>query len=160
VWEPGVKVPVVFIDSARRGRTRLPDPMSAMHVFHLLRDGHLPDQLIPPHCVSEKNPDDILVGTIAGAVWGAAGRKATCVEGATALHDLIADPTEANPQPLGDSALAAELTSLCAGIDHLHTLPVPQVDASVAAALKAMGYAEDDGDEAAAPPPPRPGRVP
>ena len=71
--------------------------------------------------------------------------------------DLIADPSESAPQPLGDTALAAELASLCAGIDHLHTLPVPQVDPSVAAALKAMGYAEDDGDDAPAPPPPRPG---
>lgn len=159
VWEPVVRVPVVYLDSFRR-KVEFPTPLSAIHVYDLVKDGHLPKQLLAPQTVSEKNPDDILVGTIAGAVWGAAGRKATCVEGATALHDLIADPTEANPQPLGDSALAAELTSLCAGIDHLHTLPVPQVDASVAAALKAMGYAEDDGDEAAAPPPPRPGRVP
>jgi hypothetical protein len=151
-----VRVPIVYLDSSRR-KFEFPKPFSAIHVFDLVKDGQLPAKLLPPQTVSEKNPDDILVGTIAGAVWGAAGRKATCVEGATALHDLIADPSESAPQPLGDTALAAELASLCAGIDHLHTLPVPQVDPSVAAALKAMGYAEDDGDDAPAPPPPRPG---
>ncbi|HMV66202.1 MAG TPA: sulfatase-like hydrolase/transferase [Myxococcota bacterium] len=148
VWEPGVKVPLLFIDSARRGRVRLPDPISGLHVYHLLRDGHLPDTLIPPHCVSEKNPDDILVGTIAGAVWSPDGTtKAACVDGVRESWDLTADPTEAHPQPApADGHLAQNLDKLCGDVEALHRLPVPKVDRTLTEALMRMGYTEDDDD--------------
>jgi hypothetical protein len=152
VWEPGVKVPLIFIDSARRGRTRLPDPMSALHVFHLLRDGHLPDQLIPPHCVSEKNPDDILVGTIAGAVWTPDGAsKAACIDGERKGWDLRVDPLEAKPGEVPGGNIAQHLDKLCTDIEALHKLPVPKVDRTLTEALMKMGYAEDDGGDEAVP---------
>lgn len=147
VWEPVVRVPMVFVDSTRRTKFVFPEPLSAIHAYHLVRDGHLPDALIPPHTISEKNPDDILVGTIAGAVWGADGKKAVCVEGASSAYDLRADPSEAHPLPLSTvdgGPMPGDLRSVCEGIEALHRLPVPSVDASLTAALKAMGYASDD----------------
>jgi hypothetical protein len=151
LWEPVVKVPLVFFDSTRRRQPKLPGPLSAIHAYHLVRDGHLPAAPIPPHSVSEKNPDDILVGTIAGALW-ANTDKAVCVEGERSLYDLAADPTERAPKPVDGHALAEPLTTLCADIDTLHTLPPPKDDGGkMRDALKAMGYLDDN--EVAPPPP-------
>ena len=54
---------------------------------------------IPPHTVSEKNPEDIIVETIAGAVWQD-DEEAVCVDGDKAWYDPSKDPGErAPPRP-------------------------------------------------------------
>jgi hypothetical protein len=150
VWEPVVKVPLVFFDSTRRRQPRLPEPISAIHAYHLVRDGYLPETPIPPHTVSEKNPEDIIVGTIAGAVWQD-DEKAVCVDGNKAWYDLAKDPGELAPTELGERRVGATLNTLCEDIAALHELPSPQDDGGrMRDALKAMGYLDD----AEAPPPP------
>jgi hypothetical protein len=157
LWEPGVKVPFVFFDSTRRRQPKLPKPFSTIHAYHLLRDGRLPDVMIPAHAVSEKNPDDILVGTIAGAIWSG-GQKVMCVDGATSAYNLALDPDENDPQPLKDHAMAPALATLCDRVDALHELPPPKDDGgAMRDALRAMGYVEDDdGQDAPLPPVPMP----
>ncbi len=148
VWEPVVQVPLVWFESIRRNRAKLPDTISAMHVFDIVRDGKLPADLMPPHTVSEKNPDDIMVGTISGAVWSPdRSTKGVCVEGQKGAYLLGADPGEASPVAVPPGAVSTALDKLCADIDALHKLPAPKVDPSLAEALKRMGYAEDDGAE-------------
>lgn len=150
VWEPVVRVPLIFVDSTRRTRPKFPPAMSALHAYHLVRDGYLPEVATPPHTVSEKNPDDILVGTIAGAVWN--GRqKAVCVEGQRAAYDLTADPSEQTPLDLEGSALVPTLDKLCRDIEALHKLPPPKVDPSLTQALLKMGYVDDGATDEAAP---------
>jgi hypothetical protein len=156
VWEPVVNVPMVYVDSTRRTKFHFPEPFSAAHAFHLLRDGHLPETGgLPAHSVSEKNPDDILGGTIAGAVWGKDGQKWTCVEGKSSMWDLNVDPDERNPAPLGTEGPGPGLLqTLCTDIDALHQLAAPAVDPTLTAALKAMGYASDEEAPAEALPTP------
>jgi hypothetical protein len=159
VWEPVVKVPMVYVDSTRRTKFNFPEPFSAAHAFHLLRDGHLPETGgLPAHSVSEKNPDDILGGTIAGAVWGKDGQKWTCVEGKRSMWDLNVDPDERNPAAMGTEGPGPGLLqTLCTNIDALHQLAPPAVDPTLTAALKAMGYASDEEAPAEALPTPEPG---
>ncbi len=152
VWEPVVEVPIVWFESLRRNREKLPDTMSAVDVYTIVRDGKLPANPLPPHTVSEKNPDDIMVGTIAGAVWSADRQtKGVCIEGSQGAYLLGADPGEANIVAMPEGVVKTELDKLCKDIDALHKLPVPKVDPSLTAALQNMGYADPDDNAPAEP---------
>ncbi len=142
IWEPGVRVPVLFEDTTRAAPFTFPEgPFSAIHAYHLVRDGALPDTLRAPEAVSEKNPADILVGTIAGGVWRGTD-KLVCVDGERAAYDLATDPGERAPRPVGAHPAAADLDALCADVDALHTLPPPGDNAALTEALEAMGYVD------------------
>lgn len=141
VYEPVVRVPLVYFDTTKRRQPKLPKPLSGQHVFHLLRDGKLPDKIEIPHTVSEKNPEDIIVGQIAGAIWQG-NDKAVCVEGEKALYDLRTDPGETRQSPIDGHILEPELDKLCKAIDKLHTLEPPEVSEELTEALKAMGYVQ------------------
>jgi hypothetical protein len=143
IWEPVVRVPLVYFDTTKRRQPVLPKPMSGMHVYDLLLDGKLPETLQVPHTVSEKNPTDIIVGQIAGAVWGP-DEKAVCMEGEKGIYKLTEDPDEESLHPIHGHPLEPELDRLCSAIDALHELEPPKASPELTEALKAMGYLADD----------------
>lgn len=142
IYEGAVRVPFVYVDSAQKqAPPLLPEPFSAVHAYHLALDGRLPETVSIAHTVSEKNPESIWVGQVAGAVWSDHDKLA-CIEGAKSRWDLAADPNEDAPLSVGDHSAAADLEALCEGITRLHALPPPSGDAALMEALKAAGYVE------------------
>ena len=142
MWEPGVNVPFLYQDSTRAEQPSLPEPFGTLNVHDLLLTGALPDPVLPPETISEKNPDDLLVGEVGAATW-AGELKVMCRDGMHEQYDLATDPDESQPQAVATS-VQPTLDALCARVDALHELPPPAVDAELMQMLEAAGYVEGD----------------
>ena len=160
VYEGAVRVPLVAYDTTTP-IAPLPEPASGQWVHDLLLYGQVPASRPPVHAVAEPNERDVLIGTLAGAVWEGE-TKVVCVDGAVGRYDLDADPDELDRQPLAGHRLAAPLKELCSKIDTLHHKPPPADDPAWVEALIAVGYLAADGAPPTPPaaPPPRQGTPP
>jgi hypothetical protein len=144
VWEPNQRVPLLVLDTQRE--IELPSPVSALHVFSLVRDGALPDQPSPPHAVAY--PDALWLarsggrvgGSTSAAVW-AGSEKLVWSDGQAVRYDLAADPEEANPLPVEKHPLALQLSAFVERVrtssDRIAT-PSPELIET----LRAVGYVE------------------
>jgi hypothetical protein len=138
VYEGAVRVPLVAYDSTTQ-MPALPEPASGQWVHDLLLYGQIPSSRPPVHAVAEPNERDVLIGTLAGAVWDG-NTKLVCVDGSAGRFDLTADPGELDRQPLAGHKFTAPLKDLCAKIDALHHKPPPADDPAWVEALIAVGY--------------------
>jgi hypothetical protein len=146
VWNGNQRVPLLVHDT--KGRIPLPSPVSALHVFSLVRDGALPAQLAPPHAVAY--PDELWLKRSQGRVGGSTSaalwtgpEKLLWQDGRGVRYDLEADPAETNPLPLNGHPQAAELAALvdrvrASGRRAAATEPSPELLES----LRAVGYVE------------------
>jgi arylsulfatase A-like enzyme len=98
VYEPVVKVPFVWVDSAARPAP-ITEPFSAMNVFAILGGARL-EAPFPAHAVSTKNPQNQKVGVDAVAAWLSPTEKHLWWSGERRRVDLKVDPGELNPSPL------------------------------------------------------------
>ncbi|MGC6515496.1 MAG: sulfatase-like hydrolase/transferase [Myxococcota bacterium] len=142
MWEPGVNVPFLYQDSTLTVQPTLPEPFGTLNVHDLLLTGALPDPVLPPETISEKNPDDLLVGEVGAATW-AGELKVMCRDGIHEQYDLSTDPDESEPQAVATS-VQPTLDALCARVDALHKLPPPAADAELMQMLEAAGYVEGE----------------
>jgi hypothetical protein len=144
VWEPNQRVPLLVLDTERE--VELPSPVSALHVFTLVRNGGLPDPLSPPLGVAF--PDGLWLSRSGGVVGGSTSaalwsgsEKLVWIDGKAVRYDLAEDPEEANPLPLGAHPLAPDLLAYVRSVRASQ-----QRDAALSPelhqALRAMGYLE------------------
>ena len=140
VYEPVVKVPVLFYDTAIRKPPPLPSPLSGVHVYHLLKDGKLPVTLLRPESVAERNPGFTQPGADAAALWGYHDDKVVWTEGTVSAFDLAADPGELHPLDPNGHPLRSELDALVEALSRTSELPTEPVN--MEEALKAVGYLE------------------
>jgi hypothetical protein len=144
VWEANHRIPLLVLDTQRR--IDLPSPLSALHVFSLVRDGALPDTLVPPHAVAY--PDSLWLnrsggrigGSTSAALWSGS-QKFVWKDGERARYDLGRDPGELEPQGLGDHPLVSVLDAL---VERVLASKGRDGDtgSELAEALRALGYAE------------------
>jgi hypothetical protein len=144
VWEGNQRVPLLVFDTERQ--IALPSPVSAMHVFSLVRDGVLPEMPARAHAVAY--PDGLWLersgglvgGSTSAALWNGS-EKLVWSDGRTARYDLERDQGELNPLILGDHPLASELTALA---DRVLASRRRATDGSreLDEVLRALGYVE------------------
>jgi len=140
VYEPVVKVPLLFYDTAIRRPGPLPSPMAGVHVYDLLKNGRLPPQLSRPQSVAERNPNFTQPGADAAALWGDREDKLVWTEGEVTAWDLASDPSELRPLDPTGHPLAAELDELVTAMSEVSELSADPVN--MEEALKAVGYLE------------------
>mgnify|MGYP002379200910 CR=1 FL=1 len=139
LYEPVVKVPIVYYDSQSQAQPTLPEPASGQWVHDLLLYGRIPATRPPVHAVSEPNDRDVLVGSLGAALW-TGHEKILCNDTGRARYDLAKDPDELNRMGLDGHADAPKLRDLCIRADEMFKLPPPAADDSYIEALKAVGY--------------------
>ena len=145
VWDSNVRVPLLV-----RGAELPNGPINALHAFHLIRDGVLPDTLTPamamawPHVRRCYMTRGAAFCSTSAALWDGTDKLVWSLESAQpeptlVRFDLATDPGETNPLPLTEHpkleallALAAEVVADSGEDD--------TVDQSVTEALRAAGY--------------------
>ncbi len=142
-YEAVTRVPLLVLDSS--GSPQLPGPVSALHAFHLARDGALPPVPAPLVSVGFPSPNMIehvgrLGHELAVASWSGT-RKSLWIEDRRLAFDLETDPDELRPLPAGGPD--ALLDSLAAAARASHTRgAAARADAAAVEHLEALGYVE------------------
>lgn len=143
-YEPVTRVPLMYLDSQADTPLSLPEPVSAIVVHGLLRDGRLPDPLPPPVAVSTGIPGSVKPSWNTVSAWGPGTDKLTWLEGKTYHFELQVDPDERQatrpPQghptrPLLDQRVGAFQTVRDAAFNQTVAPDVQQ-------ALEVLGYVE------------------
>lgn len=152
VWESDVRVPLLV-----RGVEEPPDlsqPISALHAFHLLRDGHLPDVLTPPSSVAWPHMRRCYhtrgkaFCSTSAALWDGDDKlvwmhELSALEPTLMRFDLSVDPDETSPLPLtADHPRYDELIALSKATIADSGSDQEEIDKSVIEALRAAGYLE------------------
>lgn len=152
LWEANQRVPIVVVQDGY-APPDLPADLNALHVFHLLRDGALPDVLTPPFAAAfpdpswQKRTHGRHGARTSAAAWRD-GRKMTWSDGTYVTYDLTTDPAEAAPMPVATPwpdlearvrvvrRMSGDVEADAADAD---TEPV---DDETVEALRAVGYVE------------------
>jgi hypothetical protein len=118
-WESVSRVFTLFFESSgppgdlagRAPTIPLPEPFANTMVFHLTKDGRLPDPLLPVAAASIAYDDDARFRHDAVALWTSLRDKVMWHEDRNLRFDITADPREIAPTPLtADDPRIAELT--------------------------------------------------
>jgi arylsulfatase A-like enzyme len=147
VWESNIRVPLLA-----RGVT-LPDgPINALHAFHLIRDGRLPDTLTPPIAMAWPHVRRCYMTrgaafcATSAALWDGDDKLVWTQDAGDDTprlmrFNLAADPDEASPLPLTEHPRLDELLALAEAVK-ADAGEEDEVDQSVTEALRAAGYLE------------------
>jgi len=127
VWEPNVRVPLLT-----NLPVELPDNLSGLVVYDLLRTGKLPAELPTPQVISFPNPKVSLMPGEAQAAQWRGPQKTVWTSGETVTYDLPSDPSEGKPgNPAWDlNDLVEARSALLSGSE----------DADMTRKLQELGY--------------------
>lgn len=157
-YEPLTRVPFIYFST--EGKLELPGEVPSISAHALLRDGILPAPL-PQSFASvfrrstAPPADPSLPCSYSRAALWEGGAKLVADEGRVVRFDLTADPDEEEPRPADDHPAAPSLLAHCRALDEAYTshrAVDPDLEAEVAAQLKALGYLHDDDEPAPAEP--------
>jgi hypothetical protein len=142
-WDAVARVFTLFYDSGSPESPALPDPLPNTAVFHLLRDGHLPDPL--PAAVSASvafNDFDDRARDDGLGVWTSASDKVLWTEQGTVRFDPLNDPVEAQPTAVApDDPIQADIARHRAALEATKAvLQTHGADPAMMQTLKAIGY--------------------
>ncbi|MFZ5477600.1 MAG: sulfatase-like hydrolase/transferase [Myxococcota bacterium] len=144
VWEPDARVPLLVAEIGTDAEPPpLPSPVNALHAFHLVRDGELPDTLAPvasaawPHVKRCADLEGAAFCATSAAWWEGA-TKWVWSDGVVTAYDLATDPGEDHPieapPPPNFDAFVKDVVAQSGAEDTL--------DPKVKEALEAAGYLE------------------
>ena len=145
VWDANIRVPLLV-----RGASLPDEPINALHAFHFIRDGALPDVLAPaiamawPHVRRCYMTRGKAFCDTSAALWDGTDKlvwsqSASTPEPTLARFDLSVDPDEENPLPLTEHRSLAELMALVEAVK-ADAGEADEVDEAVTEALRAAGY--------------------
>jgi arylsulfatase A-like enzyme len=133
LWEPNLRVPLVVVQP---DKIEIPSLFSGVDVYHLVRDGKLPETLHAPETISFPNPSaDLLPGVRQAARW-AGTEKWLWEDGKVRRFDLATDPGEEKGEVVDDAPTAG-----LAQHERLDALAVPKNE-ELRQQLEAVGYTE------------------
>jgi hypothetical protein len=142
VYEANTRVPFLYWTDGKA--PRLPEPFPAVAVHDLLLHGALPDPLPIVESVAIPNPDNQglrgVVAQPAAAMWFG-DEKLVWMGGEYLRIDLVNDPDERAPKPLGEHPKRPRLEALVAAIESVDERQ-PEVDEALVEQLRALGYVE------------------
>ena len=142
VYEGNARVPFLYWTDG--DSPALPEPLPAIAVHSLLRNGRLPDPMPAVELVAIPNPDAGRrkgPGSMPAAAMWFGDEKLVWIGGTYMRIDLAADPDELAPKPLGHHPKRAELEALVAAIEAGKNRR-GEVDPAVVEQLRALGYVE------------------
>ncbi len=142
VYEGNTRVPFLYWTDG--DSPALPEPLPAIAIHSLLRDGRLPDPMPAVESVAIPNPDAGRrkgPGSMPAAAMWFGDEKLAWIGGTYMRFDLSADPGELAPMPLGDHPKRAELEALVAAIEAGKNRR-GEVDPALVEQLRALGYVE------------------
>lgn len=142
IYEGNTRVPFLYWTDG--DSPALPEPLPAIAVHSLLRDGRLPDPMPAVESVAIPNPDAGRrkgPGSMPAAAMWFGDEKLVWIGGTYMRIDLAADPGELAPKPLGDHPKRAELEALVAAIEAGKNRR-GEVDPALVEQLRALGYVE------------------
>ena len=144
VWEPVVRVPFIYFDSARDKPLPLPEPFSALHAFWLVSEGKLPNPLVPANSFSKRRDMDVKVCADMAAVWRSNTDKLVWLYGSFYHFDLATDPGEMGRVPMPVNHPMRRLMEQLAQdhADHLVRIRAKTKDPARIKQLEALGYVE------------------
>jgi hypothetical protein len=141
LYEPVVRVPMLYFDSTATTQPVFPEVSTGLWVHDLLLWGQIPTSGPPIHAVSEPNEKDVLIGALGGAIWGG-DEKLVCSDYVRMRFQLDRDPAELIQLPLAGHAMAPQLRELCAKVEETYNLPPPEEDPEYVKMLQKVGYME------------------
>ncbi len=153
VYEGNARVPLLYLSSNPAALPDLSGPISALHAYHLARDGALPEERAPvegvafPSAAFARWSDGRFAAAPEAAVWGPSGEDDRCCAKLTArgeqalAGDLVADPGEENLAPAADHPLAPALEDLTGRMERSAARRGQMEDAALEL-LRAAGYVE------------------
>lgn len=100
-WEPVVRVPFVYVDSAHPEGVKLPEPFPSLQAYYLMMNGALRAD-VPTVSFSESREGDVKVGADMTALWTSNTQKLVAYPPGRYLFDLEKDPGELGREPLGE----------------------------------------------------------
>jgi len=143
IWEENVRVPLVYVTDGEA--PTLPEPLSALVVHSLLRDGALPDPMPVVHTVSVPRTSHRRAGDATAApaiaVW-AGSDKLVWMRGGYYRIDLATDPDEFSPEPLGEHPQRPALEALVTAMAEAPPREATTTPMEVENELRALGYIE------------------
>ena len=143
-WEGVAHVPLLFRDTSLATQPELPNPVSALDVYSLVKDGRLPDVPAPVTSSSIRHRADGWTGQMMDAValWTPGGGKTLWIDGKVRTFDLTTDPTEKSPQkPADDAPLPPQLDADVKALAALQAAAASQsADPEVMKMLESVGY--------------------
>jgi hypothetical protein len=147
--EEAVRVPILVFQQPMppAGITPVPKRLWAGHVFELVRDGHLPASLVPPHAIAIRDRswrawfDRPLGDELSVSVYDG-DRKLTRQGDQTLRFDLAADPGGLVALPVGDDPLLPALESTVTAARALDGQVLEAQDPALTEALRAIGYVQ------------------
>ena len=142
VYEGNARVPFLYWTDG--DSPALPEPLPAIAVHSLLRNGKLPDPMPAVELVAIPNPNAGRrkgPGAMPAAAMWFGDEKLLWIGGTYMQIDLALDPEELSPKPLGDHPKRPELEALVAAIEAGKTRG-GEVDPAVVEQLRALGYVE------------------
>lgn len=150
VYEGTTRVPFLYLTDG--DVPKLPEPLSAMSAYFLLRDGALPQPPPRPHTISIPNPDFDIKHPwhqkIGVALWHG-DDKLWWAGGEYLKTNAITDPGDDAPLPLGQHPLRAELEELVQAVEAArkqHRPDAPQ-DTELIEQLEALGYLKEESSD-------------
>lgn len=141
LYEPVVRVPMLYYDSTVKQQPALPELASGIWAHDLLLYGEVPRGGPPVHAVSEPNERDVLIGALGAAIWSEQD-KILCTDGERGRYNLAEDPEELSRMALARHPLVPQLRELCGKVDEMYKLPPPAENPALVEALRAVGYME------------------
>jgi hypothetical protein len=143
-WETVTRVFTLFKDTTQATLPALPEPFANAMVFWLLKDGRLPDPVLPVASASiayeSSGPEHARRDSV--ALWPSRTDKLMWSQGPLQRFDLTADPEESHPIDLpADDARAPELERRTqALLESKARGQAKGVDPEVMKSLEAIGY--------------------
>ncbi|NNE17572.1 MAG: sulfatase-like hydrolase/transferase [Myxococcales bacterium] len=142
VYEGNTRVPFLYWTDG--DSPSLPEPFPAIAVHSLLRDGRLPDPMPAVASVAIPNPDAGRrkgPGSMPAVAMWFGDEKLVWIGGTYMRIDLVEDPDELAPKPLGNHPKRSELEALVAAIEAGKDRR-GEVDPALVEQLRALGYVE------------------
>jgi predicted AlkP superfamily pyrophosphatase or phosphodiesterase len=140
-WESVSRVFTIVIEPGAP-TIALPEPFANTMVFHLTKDGRLPDPVLPVAAASIAYDDDTRFRHDAVAVWSSLHDKVMWHEDQNRRYDPTSDPREVSPAPVAaDDPMTPELTRRHAQLLQSKARALGQgPDPDMMQTLQAIGY--------------------
>jgi hypothetical protein len=143
LYEPGLRVPLFYYDSLAKNPVPLPQELSGLQIWSLARDGALSDDLGPRYATSYKS--SVGVNAWNGLVlWPDDANKLVWRDGESYRYDLLNDPAEEAPLPVGDHPARAAFDTLVTRNLHVIEIENAATDDEGKELLQQAGYLDPE----------------
>ncbi len=142
-YQEVARIPLLFRDTSHDRHPRFEGPISGLVVYHLLRDGRLPDPMPLPVAASIDDVHGEPWREPGVALWPATNTKLVWRNGESVVFDLETDPGEERGAPLNDHPQAARLAEEVQALQRAEAaIRARRSSSTMLEELQGLGYVE------------------